>query len=98
MDEGAKCSRQRVRVEQLSSSAVGLGEDPAARLDGSRAEVTPSGLADLDDSDNNHNLCLNVADRDVSVSFPAGHVVDPNGDVNPATEVTVTRMETKDLR
>jgi hypothetical protein len=87
-----------VRVEHLSSSAVGLGEDPAARPDGSRAEVTPSGLADLDDNDHNHSLCLNVADRAGSVSFPAGHVVGPNGDVNPATEVGVTRVDMKELR
>jgi hypothetical protein len=41
---------------------------------------------------------LSVADRAVSVSFPGGHVVDPNGDLNPATQVAVTRMEVKELR
>ena len=55
--------------------------------------VVEKRLADLDDNDNNHNLCLNVADRAASVSFPAGHVVDPNGDLNPATEVAVTRVK-----
>jgi hypothetical protein len=45
----------------------------------------------LDDNDNNHRLCLDTTDSVLSVSFPAGHVVDPNGDLNPDTIVAVTR-------
>jgi hypothetical protein len=52
-------------------------------------EITPTALADLGDGDNNHLLCLDTADTPISVSFPAGVLVDPNGDLNPATTVAV---------
>ena len=58
--------------------------------DGSRQNVTPFALADLGDGDNNHLLCLDIAGTPRQVSFPAGHLVDPNGDRNPATMVVVS--------
>jgi hypothetical protein len=60
--------------------------------DGSARSVTPMALADLGDGDNNHALCLDVADPAVSVRFPAGHLTDPRDDVNEVTAITVTRM------
>lgn len=51
--------------------------------------VAPDALADLHDNDNNHLLCLTQANEVASVSFPAGLVVDPNKDLNPAVEVPV---------
>ena len=59
------------------------------RADGSTQEIAPAALADLDDGDNNHLLCLDTAAVAVSVGFPAGYLVDPNGDLNPDTHVTV---------
>jgi len=59
--------------------------------DGITSEVVPFALADLDDNDNNHSLCLDVVGTPLSVSFPAGHLVDPRGDLNPSTEVAVAR-------
>ena len=59
--------------------------------DGDRREVQPFALADHDDPDNNHVLCLDTADTAVAVSFPAGVFVDPNDDLNPATNLSVTR-------
>lgn len=59
------------------------------REDSSTHEVTPAALADLEDGDNNHLLCLDTTDAAISVSFPAGHLVDPNQDLNPDTRVTV---------
>ena len=50
------------------------------------------GVADLDDNDNNHSLGLDVVGTALSAAFPAGQVVDPRGDVNPYTEVAVTRQ------
>ena len=44
--------------------------------------LEPDYLADLEDSDNNHFLCLYSEASAISVSFPAGHLVDPNGDLN----------------
>jgi hypothetical protein len=54
------------------------------------ADVTPFALADLNDGDNNHLLCLDTADPAVSVFFPAGHLSDPREDLNPATSIAVT--------
>lgn len=59
------------------------------RGDDSNHEVAPAALADLEDGDNNHLLCLDTTDTAISVSFPAGHLVDPNQDLNPDTRVTV---------
>jgi len=59
------------------------------RKDGSTGEVVPAALADLEDGDNNHLLCLDTNDTARSVSFPAGHLVDPNQDLNPDTQVSV---------
>ncbi len=57
--------------------------------DGSTEAITPAALADLNDNDNNHLLCLDTLRPATAVTFPAGHLVDPNGDLNPATQVSV---------
>lgn len=61
------------------------------RGDGSHHEVAPAALGDLDDGDNNHLLCLDTTDTAISVSFPAGYLVDPNQDLNPDTRVIVNQ-------
>jgi hypothetical protein len=58
--------------------------------DGSSDEIVPAALADLGDRDNNHLLCLDTSAPAVSVSFPAGHLVDPNQDLNQDTHVAVS--------
>ena len=62
------------------------------RDDGSFDEIVPAALADLGDGDNNHLLCLNTTEPMVSVSFPAGHLVDPNGDWNPDAQVSISNV------
>jgi len=57
--------------------------------DGSTQRVPPFALADLGDGDNNHLLCLNEPGTPQTVTFPAGHLADPNGDLNPATAIPV---------
>jgi len=59
------------------------------RPDGSSDEISPVALAELEDRDNNHFLCLDTADPAVVISFPAGHLVDPNKDMNPDTHIAV---------
>ena len=59
--------------------------------DGSKMEVTPFALSDLGDGDNNHELCLDVDGTSLSVSFPAGYLTDPRGDLNPKTSITIHR-------
>jgi hypothetical protein len=61
------------------------------RADGTREEIAPAALADLGDGDNNHHLCLGTTDPAVSVAFPAGHLVDPNQDLNPDTRIEIDR-------
>lgn len=56
----------------------------------SNQEVIPAALADLNDADNNHLLCLDTANPAIRVSFPGGHLVDPNQDLNPDTQITVS--------
>lgn len=62
------------------------------RPDGSSDEINPFALAELEDRDNNHFLCLDTADPAVVISFPAGHLVDPNKDMNPDTRIAVSRV------
>jgi len=60
-----------------------------AGAEGAEIEVTPFALADLNDGDNNHLLCLDRAGAPLRVAFPAGALTDPNEDLNPDTEVDV---------
>lgn len=57
--------------------------------DGATTQATPFALGDLGDGDNNHLLCLDVARVPRAVAFPAGHLADPNGDLNPDTSVNI---------
>lgn len=57
------------------------------RPDGQKAEITPFALADLNDGDNNHLLCLDTTDTVQSVFFPAGYLTDPREDLNPDTTI-----------
>ena len=59
--------------------------------DGSSYQVSPAALADLGDADNNHFLCLDTTTPATAVAFPAGHLVDPNGDLNTESKVMVHR-------
>ena len=77
--------------EEVGDDERALYRITVQQVDGTRVEVAPFALADLDDNDNNHSLCIGVTGTALSVSFPAGHVVDPNGDLNPNTEVAVMR-------
>ena len=61
-------------------------EDNAGEL----TMVVPFAVADLRDSDNNHELCLDTTANPVRVEFPAGLMTDPIEDLNPATSIGVT--------
>ena len=91
---------QVVRVVWAGGIVLENGEEPGdveAQLysvlvqadDGSTRAVHPFAVWDLEDGDNNHELCLDTTDTPLSVSFPAGHFIDPNGDLNPSTRVEV---------
>ena len=82
--KGGDAPTQEAR--QLYTVAV-LGEDGATR------EVSPIELADHEDPDNNHVLCLDTPDEPVFVAFPKGHFTDPNEDPNPATSIAVSIEE-----
>ena len=54
-------------------------------------EVRPFALGDIDDNDNYVHVCLKETGPLRRVSFGAGIVVDPRGDLNPATAIAVSR-------
>ncbi|MEM1177737.1 MAG: hypothetical protein AAGM22_05300 [Acidobacteriota bacterium] len=75
-----------------------VGEDEALAYhvtfrnpDGTESIIVPFALADLGDGDNNHELCLDRRGEPLSVKFHAGLVTDPREDLNPETQVRVTR-------
>jgi len=51
---------------------------------------TPVSIADINDNDNFHQLCLDFTDPVVKVSMPANIVENPNGDPNLASEIEVS--------
>ncbi len=75
--------------DELGDAERALYRVTVGRPDGSSDEIAPAALADLGDRDNNHLLCLDTSAPAVSVSFPGGHLVDPNQDLNPNTHVDV---------
>ena len=101
---GSACptnAQQVVRATWAGGVRLASGEEPgdAERAlyrvtvenpDGSSEVVAPAALADLGDNDNNHLLCLDTTATAVAVAFPAGHFVDPNGDLNPDSEISVS--------
>ena len=72
--------------EELAQYAV-----TQRRPNGTTIAVTPYAFGDLNDGDNNHELCLSARGKPLAVSFPEGLVVDPNGDLNPDTSVLIAR-------
>ena len=81
-------------VTRADKKPVGEHERKAYTLtmlgkDGKQKKVVPFGLADLNDNDNNHDLCLKTDGAVLSVSFKAGLLVDPRGDLNPATAMKI---------
>jgi len=77
---GAEIDDQEVQLYRVTVRKAG----------GELATVTPIAVADLNDNDNNHELCLDVDGEPLSVFFPAGALTDPNEDLNPDTEVKVS--------
>lgn len=57
---------------------------------GRASSVAPVGFADVNDSDNNHELCLATTSTPIEVSAAPGRLVDPRGDLNPTTAVDVS--------
>ena len=91
---------QQIRVVWAGGVTLPKGDEPGdaerkqykvtvTAADGKPREIIPIALADLGDGDNNHVLCLDTADKPLSVSFPGGILKDPNGDLNPPTKVTI---------
>lgn len=79
--------------DEIDAGEAGLYRVTLERDDGSKVEVVPMAVGDLLDNDNNHELCLGVVGRPLSVSFPGGALTDPNEDLNLDTSVPVTVIE-----
>lgn len=76
--------------DEIDAHEMRLYRVSVRRADGSLATVTPVAVGDLNDNDNNHELCLDVVGRPERVSFPAGALTDPNEDLNPASEIAIS--------
>lgn len=61
------------------------------RVETDGGEIRPFALGDIDDNDNYVHVCLKETALARRVSFNAGIVVDPRGDLNPATSIAVSR-------
>ena len=93
-------TEQVIRVVWTGGVKLPTGQEPGDRerdlyrvtlthADGSNEEISPAALAELGDNDNNHHLCLNTNAPAAQVFFPGGHLVDPNKDLNPDTQIEV---------
>ena len=86
---------QIVVVVWAGGVVPGPASSEAAHLAGYRVlteagTVSPVALGDLGDHDNYIHLCLGTTSPAREVSFPAGIVIDPRGDLNPETKVEVS--------
>lgn len=76
--------------DEIDAREMALYRVTLVQADGTRIAVPPLAIGDLGDNDNNHDLCLGIAGTPISVFFPAGALVDPNGDLNPDTQIAVS--------
>jgi len=58
-------------------------------VDNDTIEVEPFRLADLNDNENNIDLCIKEKGVPISVRADANIAIDPNDDLNPVTETEV---------
>ncbi|MDX2013627.1 MAG: hypothetical protein SFW67_25765 [Myxococcaceae bacterium] len=75
-------------------AAPGIDADArrvAYRVSTSAGVITPFALGDVDDQDNYEHLCLDDATPAERVEMGPGVLIDPRADVNPATQVSVSR-------
>ena len=99
---GTQCPReglrQIIRITWNGGVRLANGEEPGdteAHLyrvtmqpeQGASYITHPIAIAELGDNDNHHFLCLDTDDTASAVSFPSGHFIDPNRDLNPDTSV-----------
>lgn len=76
--------------DEIDETEMGRYRVSIRQADGTPIDVTPMAVGDLNDNDNNHELCLDVEGEPLSVSFPAGFLTDPNDDLNPDTSISVS--------
>ena len=92
--------RQIIRVTWNGGVRLANGDEPgdtethlySVRMEPERGAsyiTHPIAIAELGDNDNHHFLCLDTNDKALAVSFPSGHFIDPNRDLNPDTRVIV---------
>ena len=76
--------------DEIDETEIALYRVALRRPDGTVIDVAPMAVGDLEDNDNNHELCIDVEGTPLSVSFPAGFLTDPNEDLNPDTGIVVS--------
>ena len=73
--------------DEPGDAEKGLYSIKMEREQGESYITHPIAIAELGDNDNHHFLCLDTDDKASAVSFPSGHFIDPNMDLNPDTSV-----------
>ena len=90
--------RQIIRVTWNGGVQLANGDEPGdtethlysvsmEQEQGTSYITHPIAIAELGDNDNHHFLCLDTDDKASAVSFPRGHFIDPNRDLNADTRV-----------
>ena len=90
--------RQIIRVTWNGGVRLANGDEPGDTETGLYSVVMepeqgasyithPIAIAELGDNDNHHFLCMDTDDKASAVTFPSGHFIDPNRDLNPDTRV-----------
>ena len=82
-DGGVKPNKE----EMINADLAALYQVTFLMLDGSTLVKHPFALGNTSDTDNTIELCMDTEGTPVSVFFPSGYLIDPNGDVNADTSV-----------
>ena len=77
-------SRNEVTQDEWSEYVLSGFDDQ-----GNTVELSPFAIGDLNDNDNNHLLYFDQSIIPQTLFLPEGLVIDPNGDANPNTTVTI---------
>ena len=77
--------------EEVSNNDKDLYRITVIGANGINKVISPASIADLNDNDNNHHLCLDTDLEPINISSPEGYLIDPNQDLNPASQIDVIK-------
>jgi hypothetical protein len=78
--------------EPVTNTELDIYQVTVVDSSGDTSMLTPVGFADVGDNDNFHELCLSTTLTPTAVAAGAKRLVDPRGDLNPATSVGISEL------